>query len=201
MPITVTIPGLDGAIADLARVSSDLPASLGRAMFRVGGLVKKTAVEYAPISPSTTMLRKFLKLGGQAGTTYTLKATRRRQAQDVTLTRFYADRLQRDYYQLDNPRSTTRPSPGGLMRSITFQASAKRVEIFVPANSPAGEYAFRIHEEFGVTWFHRGPGTQAKGPQAREKFIERAITDSGTAIVGIVRDEVSKSIAKAGGTA
>ena len=66
-------------------------------------------------------------------------------------------------------------APGGLEKSIEFSVAADSCTVFVRDNSYAGKYAKRIHDERGVTWHNRGPGTIAKGQQAREKFIERAI--------------------------
>ena len=38
----------------------------------------------------------------------------------------------------------------------------------------------------------RGPGTQAKGPQAREKFILRAIQDNEDTALKIIDSEMEK---------
>ena len=72
----------------------------------------------------------------------------------------------------------SRPKPGGLMRSIAYRVGLDTAEIYVAANSEAGKYAFRMHEEKGKTWWNRGPGTVAKGTRADHKFIERAITEN-----------------------
>ena len=66
-------------------------------------------------------------------------------------------------------------TPGGLEKSIEWEVDGDRCLVFVRDNSYAGKYAKRIHDERGVTWRNRGPGTIAKGQQAREKFIERAV--------------------------
>ena len=89
--------------------------------------------------------------------------------------------------------------PGGLMRSISMRSTAALVEVFVPANSPAGSYAFKIHEEKGRTWKERGPGTQARGPQADDKFITRAADDNREKFRQIVDAEISAAIQKGGG--
>ena len=73
------------------------------------------------------------------------------------------------------PGSTVRPKPGGLERSITIEADSRRAEIFIPVNSEAGRYAYRIHEERFISWRNLGPGSIAKGAQVGEKFIERAV--------------------------
>lgn len=161
-------------------------------MYRIGTTVKKTAVEYAPISPSITILRNLKRAGGNAGDSIYTKATKRRGGQHVMMTKWYADRL--DMLLSPDPRATSRAKPGGLMRSIQFASDQTKAEIFVPVNSPAGKYAFKMHEEKGKTWKHRGPGTQAKGYKADDKFIERAIKDNESKLVKIVDDEVAKAV-------
>ena len=84
------------------------------------------------------------------------------------------------------------------MRSIAFQSSDSMVEVFVPSNSPAGSYAFKMHEQKGSKWKERGPGTQAKGPQADDKFITRAATDKNGEFIAVINDEVNKAIDKGG---
>lgn len=136
------------ALRALDRASGETKAGIRRALFRIGAVVKRTAVRYAPISPTSAMLRKLGK--GDQGT------------------------------------------PGGLMRSITFASDAEKAEVFVPSNSEAGKYARKMHDEKGLSWWRRGPGTAAKGPQADHKFILRAIQDEGGTIGRIVDDEMEK---------
>lgn len=80
---------------------------------------------------------------------------------------------------LKRKKETSRRSfhPGGLEKSIESAVEGDRCVVFVRANSFAGKYAKRIHDERGETWHNRGPGTIAKGQQAREKFIERAVDE------------------------
>ena len=78
---------------------------------------------------------------------------------------------------LKRKKQTTRTTtPGELRKSIAFRSTALRVDIVVPQNSTAGEYANYIHNKKHKPdgWRKRGLGTQAKGSQADEKFIERA---------------------------
>lgn len=92
-------------------------------------------------------------------------------------------------------RATHRPSPGGLVRSIEATSDATAGVVFVPANAEAGKYARRIHDEKGISWQNRGPGTIAKGPQADAKFIERAVVGEANAKrhVAILEDELKKA--------
>ena len=81
--------------------------------------------------------------------------------------------------------ATTRAKPGGLVRSIEWYAGPDYASVFVAANSDAGAYAKKIHDEKGKTWHKRGLGTVAKGGQADDKFIDRALTDAQKEIDGI----------------
>lgn len=121
-----------------------------------------------PISPS---LERLVRLGNGGGQ-YTLKATTKRPARLIKST---------DYYKpatilaaMGAKASELGVNPGGLMRSIMLETGDDYAEVFVASNSEGAAYAVKIHDEKGVTWKHRGPGTQAKGPQADDKFIERA---------------------------
>ena len=84
--------------------------------------------------------------------------------------------------------------PGGLEKSIEYEADETHCSVFVAANSQAGRYAKRIHDEKGITWRNRGAGTVAKGPRADEKFIERAIRDNAQTFGAIVEDELRKAL-------
>lgn len=120
-------------------------------------------------------------------------------------------KLVRDEAKINAPRSPTKEEfsatlkrkkvtdrndffPGGLEQSIEYAVHFSQVFIFVRDNSPAGKYAKRIHDEKGRTWRNRGPGTIAKGEQADEKFIERAIRDKGGDIDLIFQDELHKAV-------
>ena len=70
-----------------------------------------------------------------------------------------------------------RPRPGRLMQSIQWISDDRSATVFIGRSAPARAYAKRIHDEKGKTWWNRGAGTVAKGPQANEKFIERAVKD------------------------
>jgi len=86
-----------------------------------------------------------------------------------------------------------RPRPGGLMRSIDWVSNEHSVSVFVGQNSEASKYAKRIHDEKGLTWWNRGPGTVAKGPQADEKFIDRAANDEADANLLIMDEEMERA--------
>jgi hypothetical protein len=90
------------------------------------------------------------------------------------------------------PRDTDLPEPGGLERSIEKLVSGNDAIIFVAANSDAGSYAAKIHDEKGETWFKRGIGTISKGSKADDKFIERAIDCNKRNIEKIFNNEMGK---------
>jgi hypothetical protein len=145
------------------------------------------------------MLKAFakrLKGGGADANIMYVSGRKGRSGTAVKLTAFYDYRM--NMLLSKNPRSTKRPMPGGLMRSITFRSTDHLVEVFVPSNSPAGSYAFKMHEEKGSRWKERGPGTQAKGPKADDKFITRAATDKKGEFIAIINDELNKAIDKGG---
>jgi hypothetical protein len=191
MELILTAEGFDEATAKLGLMDRITHEHMRRALYRIGGLWKKTAVQYAPISPSTTMLKKFAKQMKQGKAHANILRVKGRKGNldfGVVLTRFYEYRLP----MLIGKGSKNRPMPGGLMRSISVRNTDTQVECFVPTNSVAGSYAFKIHEEKGSKWKDRGPGTQAKGPQADEKFITRAAADKADDFAAMVKSEIDK---------
>lgn len=199
MDVSDKVEGLREALHSLDHVDNGIRAGMRRALYRIGALVKKTAVDYAPISPTTAMLRAFrrrVQAGGADALKMYVPGRKGRSGSVVTLTNWYLFRL--DAFLAKG--STTRPKPGGLMRSIAFRSTDTIAEVFVPANSPAGKYAAKIHDERGSSWKDLGPGSQAKGPQAREKFIERAVVDNQRPILQIVQDEIDRAVRRTGGT-
>lgn len=135
-----------------------------------GSKMHSEAIRNAPKSPSMSILRKI----GMGGDSFATKATKRRAAVLVKST---------DYYKpasilaaLGGKAADLGVNPGGLERSIQLETGDDFADVYVASNAEAADYAVKMHDEKGVTWKHRGPGTQAKGPQADDKFIERAWT-------------------------
>lgn len=97
-------------------------------------------------------------------------------------------------------RSKSQRTPGGLEKSIRAEVNITggntEASVFIASTAPAGKYAKRIHDEKGVTWWRRGPGTIAKGDQADHKFIERAIKDTQSVFVPIMESEIRKELGK-----
>jgi hypothetical protein len=149
----------------IALSGADVRPMLLRAHTRMGAKVLATARLYSPKSPTLQERKKSSK----ATKAQWAAAAKRKSA-----------------------TATSRAMPGTLQNSIMLLATAKIAEVFVPINSPAGAYAWKIHEEWGKTWFYRGVGTIAKGPQADHKFIERAINDNEQALVSILDSEIDK---------
>ena len=99
-------------------------------------------------------------------------------------------------------RSKRQCTPGGLERSIKHEVlkeSGKHpaASVFIAQNAEAGKYAKRIHDEKGVTWWKRGPGTRAKGSKADEKFISRAIEDLRQYFAPILAQEIKRELDRA----
>lgn len=175
-------PTLDELLPDEAARRA-FEQEIADGMRRVADRWKKEAVENAPRSPSSTMLRKLHKGGG----TYTTKATKKMGPKVLKLTDFYrmsaASLSARKKGTYAGPAGGLKErlaganwkNPGGLERSIECFSSNDKAEVFVASNAEAGRYAAIIHDQKGVKWRERGPGTQAKGEQADEKFIERAM--------------------------
>jgi len=140
-------------------------AMMQRIHTRVGSRVLDRAKRYAPKSPTDAEKRSV----SRASKAQMAAAKKRRTS-----------------------TATSRTKPGALQNSIQMRATSMLAEVFVPTNSPAGAYAWKIHEEKGVSWEKRGIGTVKKGAQADDKFIERAIDDSEMEMVAIIQDESSK---------
>ena len=90
-------------------------------------------------------------------------------------------------------RTSRKMMPGGLEKSIEYEVLPFECHVFVASNSFAAKYAKRIHDEKGVTWNKRGPGTVAKGPRADARFIFRAIIDNQDKFVRIFDSEIKKA--------
>ena len=95
-------------------------------------------------------------------------------------------------------RTASKKAPGGLEKSIFREIlpGDSGVSVFVPKNalcvSPKGfNYAKRIHDEQGKTWFKVGPGNSQK-PKAGGKFIERAIKDNVDNFTAFIESEIRK---------
>lgn len=167
MNISFVMSGADALIRDLEKAAKDVERRSKEAMRRVGATVKDRAQDYAPISPTEKQ---------------------KRAVSTATKAQWRAARKRR------KASATSRPKPGALQNSIRSSHTADRAEIFVPANSRAGAYAYRIHSEKGKKWWKRGEGTRRKGDQADAKFIERAIFDSEDEIDAILRDELGRAL-------
>lgn len=102
--------------------------------------------------------------------------------------------------QLKRKKKTSRKDffPGGLEKSIELSTDEEKGEacVFVRGNSYAGKYARKIHDEKGRTWHNRGVGTIAKGIQADDKFIDRAVRKNAGVFKKIYQDELEKALRK-----
>lgn len=96
--------------------------------------------------------------------------------------------------------SISKKAPGGLERSIEFekQKGGMQGAVFVAANSEAGQYAKKIHDERGTSWENLGPGSIAKDGRSPDKvgdkFIERAWDENEDGrIPQIAKDAMEKA--------
>lgn len=172
-------------IAQLKLTAQRIEANQARMLYRAGALVRDEARKNAPKSPTQQEIDSDRKKGFKA---QGFKGKALKARMDLMLKRREAAR---------NDRATSRPMPGGLMQSIEMRSNAMNAEVFCAANSSAGRYAWRIHEEKGKTWKNRGIGTIAKGARADEKFIERALNDNAENIRKIAESQVEKAIQEA----
>ena len=175
----LTPGGFGGVMPDERKVGAFV-AALRKRMGDIATFWKDESKRNAPIGPTKEQLRKLHKGGG----TVAVPGTSAKPPSTIKLTRFYrmsaAALASSKRGTLAGPagglgeRLTSWKAPGGLVKSIECESDENHIEVFVASNSDAGEYAQIIHDLKGVKWHERGPGTQAKGDRADEKFIERA---------------------------
>ena len=166
LEMSYELTGIEDALRELQRVATDAGAATHRAITKIVILAQGEARRFAPRSPSAKIIKS-------------LRKTKRRVTRKA--------------------RATSRPSPGGLERSIEqvvlYDVANVNGIVYVSANSEAGRYAARIHDERFVSWKDLGPGTIAKKcTAAGEKFIERAVLTNEDAFLAIIRSEMEKAI-------
>lgn len=174
--VDIDVTGLKEAFIKMQTLPEKVNKIMFRTSYRVAALIKDTASWYAPISPTQSMLNQ-MRMIRLVNAGYSNKQIRK---------------FARAGKKRRKPNASSRPMPGALQNSITFRYAPDFAEVYVPSNSPAGSYAVKIHDEKGKTWRNRGFGTQAKGAQADEKFIERAMNDNILNINRIIDDQMLK---------
>ncbi len=161
------ITGLDELMAAFDRLPQQVKAAAVRGVSAGAILVHRDAVRNAPRSP----------------------LQRQKNAQRKTT----ADTSKRR-----KTTATTRAKPQGLERSISFAVDASKLEgsVFVSANSEAGKYAKRIHDERYKSWQNLGAGSRGKpaagGQGVGEKFIERAVDANAVKVGQRIDHELNK---------
>ena len=200
----VTISSVGGATFETAmpgdRELDVFRKACTESLRRVGDKWKSESVQNAPRGPTAEMLKKLHKSGGA----YTIKAKGTKPAQAIKLTDFYrmsaAALAKKKKGTLSGPASGLKgrlsganwKNPGGLEDSIQFESNEEKAEVYVASNAAAGEYAHIIHDLKGQKWHERGPGTQAKGEQADDKFIERAQPAAMERLKGLMEKALGK---------
>jgi hypothetical protein len=166
-----------------------LRSALSRAMVRIKEVVVAAAKDNAPISPTKEQYETTLK-----------RKTGEQVMLQVDPSVYIGGRpgMVRKIVKVGGTKRTDF-TPGQLTASITGESNDTSARIFVPANSTAGKYANYIHNRKGEDWFNRGVGTEAKGDQADEKFILRAIEDNKPTLRAIIEQEVGRALLAPGG--
>lgn len=169
-------------LAKFQTLQSQLAAEKKRACARIATVLKDVAITNAPRSPT---------------------AAERKAAQDAKWKakgKKPTSRQKAAWKKARKPDAHTRPSPGGLERSIESEVYTEGhvmgVRVFVEANAEAGDYARKMHDEKGKTWKKRGIGTTNKGSQADELFVKRAIEENDEKI----KTQLKQALQKAFGT-
>ncbi len=182
---TVIVRGADEFMAMMRGIPSAVDGALAKAGARIRMLVISRARLYCPISPTKAQYEATLKgrkkvhhFGEKSGVPIFFDPK--------------TGRVRLGAQGRAGIKSTRHDfNPGGLMLSITGESGSWGASIFVPLNSAGGVYANYIHnmknKEGG--WRKRGIGTIMKGPQADERFIERAVSDTQEAQRVILLDE------------
>lgn len=176
---TIEIKGTDELTDGLGKLPEKFMAAVVRGLNKGSRIVYHAAVDNAPKSPTQAQL----------------DATRKHDKKWLAANRKRVRaRLAKKAAREGRVTGHHRPSPGGLEESVEFEVNAQKLElsVFVADNSKARKYAKRIHDEKGVSWKKRGPGTVAKGARADDKFIERALKENETHIGAIIEDEMRK---------
>lgn len=158
-------------VTQFAAVVSGLGPKMARALSQtlktVTGKAWKDSIRNAPKSPTAAQQRSERKARWVAKHGSSRKSLRA------------FNKAQEEGKNRRKPNSHSRAAPGGLEHSIRWQVKGSGLfqdgEVFVAANAEAGKYAKRIHDDKGKSWHKRGAGTRAKGTQADDKYIERAI--------------------------
>lgn len=94
--------------------------------------------------------------------------------------------------------SNMRFNPGGLERSIVFavRENAFAVDVYVPVNSEAGKYAYKMHESH----YDLGPGSEAKqkqqGRTIGREYLTRALDEEGPNITASIQSYVDEMAEK-----
>jgi hypothetical protein len=170
--------------ADVGKMFLKLPGKNREAaqvaLNRCALLAQREAIKNAPRSPTQSQLNKAMTMWAPKGSN--------------TLVR-----TNKEGVLVQRPRgrkagSSSRPMPGGLEKSITSYVNGLEAIVFISANSHAGKYARKMHDERGKTWSNLGIGSKAKGARVSDKFIEHAIFDNEANFKKIFDSELKKAI-------
>jgi hypothetical protein len=167
--MTVKIEGIEALERDLTNMARTHQSLFVRALTHIGRTVQRAAKLNAPKSPTKS------QYVGELNRQRELRAAQGKKSRKA---------------KSSSNRSDF--APGGLERSIRYEVRPfiGAVDIFVPVNSEAGQYAERMHE----TNYKLGPGSLAKKKQQSRAigrdYITRAVTDEELNIMAALQSFV-----------
>ena len=183
-----------GALANEAQLERDLrrmltaaPSLMRTGLRKLGQVVEKRAQAYAPISPKLEQLSANLTRGAvKRGAKTNISINPNTGVVSIKSSTLKARR--KDGVNPGKLQDNTK------VQKVAATDSQAYVEIGVASNSDAGRYAHYIHDQgpHGTRkWKKPGIGTRAK-PGAGDKFIERAVDDTGAEQVKILTTTVDR---------
>jgi len=192
----------------IAGVDARMKKAVREGLSKAAADTAARARTYAPISPLQGQLNKAMTmwrpLPGNANFLIK-KSVRATKNKDGTWTYRKAKKHEVTIKHRGRKADAVRAMPGGLEKSISHKVEGNEGHVFVAENSASVSvskktgrrfnYATVIHDGKGKNWHNRGLGTVAKGVQADEKFIERALKDNKGRNKGIIDIAIRKAFA------
>jgi hypothetical protein len=180
--MNIVITGADELIRNFSGSKSVAKKELTKGMLEVALKIIGTAKKFAPRSPTKEQFIKGKKF------------------RNVNVGGFVDD----EFVPMKKRVKTTRKDfhPGILEKSIgIIRKKILSIDLGVPTNSGAGEYAKWIHDKKNKEggWKKRGVGTVAKGSQADDKYLYRAVVHHEKDLESIVLNaakELAKTLVK-----
>ena len=208
---TITIDLVNAAELerDLNRMLRAAPSRMLTAWKKVGESIRKRAADYAPISPTLGMIEANLSRGAVKRNASTrIYINRSTGTISIGASTLHSRRRTGKRAITEFGKEGKGVNPGKLQESVdVLGAGISRgagvwVEIGVALNSMAGKYAHYIHDggpNGTRDWMNRGIGTRMKGPQAGDKFVERAVKDDEPRTIRFLESATARWLKDDGG--